>query len=304
MTDVSPSSPTWTALPARGVVRVTGVDRVGFLQGLLTNDVTVVESGRAIYAALLTPQGKILHDLLVAPEAPGADGALLLDVEAARRADLLERLSRYRLRAKVAFEDLTGAWEALALIGPDAPGTAGLPATEGATRALAGGVALVDPRLAALGVRLLLPVGARETAIPGAIAGAPEDHERLRLGLGVPDGARDLTPDKALPLECGLDALNGVSWTKGCYVGQEVTARMRYRGLARRRLVPVRVDGPLPEPGTAVRQGEREVGEVRSGLGDRALASLRVDTAEDAAAAPLTAGAAILTTIIPTAAPS
>jgi hypothetical protein len=280
------------------VILVAGPDARNFLQGLLTNDVTKVGPESGVYAALLTPQGRVLHDmfLVAAPSPAGSDSAepggepagVWLDVEAARRDDLLARLARYRLRARVALEDLTDSHEVLALTGGagvleltgGAGAALGLSGTPGAARPVAGGgVAVVDPRLGALGVRLVVPRAARSRVLEatGAVVGAAESADRRRLALGVPDGSRDLEPERALPLENNLDALNAISWTKGCYVGQELTARMRYRGLVRRRLRPVQVDGPLPEPGTPILRGDQEVGELRSGRDGLALALLRLE---------------------------
>src|SRR5205085_4806780 len=118
-----------------------------------------------------------------------------------------------------------------------------------------------------LGVRVLAPVGkaASLLAARGAIEAPLAAYDQLRLRLGVPDGSRDLTPEKALLLESGFDELHGVDWKKGCYMGQELTARTKYRGLIKRRLFPVRIDGPLPPSGTPVQRDGREVGEIRSG---------------------------------------
>jgi hypothetical protein len=255
----------------------------------------------------LTPQGKVLHDFFIVAD-PGpdvADGAVLLDVEAVGVADLLERLRRYRLRAKVTLEDVTsffGSWALMAGDNADVAASAvALPVMPGATAAFAaGGVAFVDPRLAALGVRLLVPrnTAAAALAAVGAGPGTYADYDRHRLALGVPEGQQDLAAEPTLALEGNLDALNAISWTKGCYVGQEVTARTRYRGLVRRRLRPVQVLGGLPEPGTPVRQGDSEVGVIRSGVDGVALALLRLDIA-DPRVAPLTAGSATVSPLEP-----
>ncbi len=296
-----PPQPRGTVLAGRGILRLGGIDPTPFLQGLVTNDVTLVSGDGSIYTALLTPQGKLLHDFFVVDD-PDLEtgGGLLLDVEAARREDLLDRLRRYRLRAKVVFEDLTTAFEVLALTGGTAATAAGLPETPGATAPFAGGIAFVDPRLVALGVRMLVPRGTTAAVMQaaGAVPGTAGDYDRCRLELGIPDGSRDLAVDATLALENNLDRLNAISWTKGCYVGQEVTARTRYRGLVRRRLQPVRIHGPLPAPGTPVHQGDHEVGVIRSGCDTLALAMLRLDLA-DLAAMPLTAGPATLIPLEP-----
>ena len=152
----------------------------------------------------------------------------------------------------------------------------------------AGAVAAPDPRLAEAGWRVLAPVAVAETA-------SAADWDAHRLALGLPEGSRDLEADKTVLLEAGVDELSGVSWTKGCYMGQELTARTKYRGLIKRRLVPVEVQGALPAPGTPVRRGEAEVGTLRSGLGGRALATLRLEALEGA----LNCGDAVLVAQLP-----
>ena len=259
-------------LPERGVIEVGGEGREDFLQGLVSNDVTQAVPGRAAWAALLTPQGKWLADFFIL-----ADGdRLLLDCERALMPPLLQRLSRFRLRSKVtlrAAEELSvyAAWD-------------GTP-TETPT-----GQAIVatDPRLPEAGWRVLsatpLPATAFET-----------DWDRHRLALGLPDGSRDLEAEKTILLEAGFDELHGVSWTKGCYLGQELTARTKYRGLIKRRLVPVSVSGALPPPGTPVLRNAAEVGTMRSGRDQSGLAVLRIEALH----ATLTCGDATLTPHIP-----
>jgi folate-binding protein YgfZ len=257
-------------LTDRGVIRVTGEDARDFLQGLVSNDVRRVAPDRVIYAALLTPQGKYLFDFFIAE----ADGALLIDCERARLPDLVKRLTIYKLRAKAALEDVSDAFKVVAVWGDGGTGETG------SAEPVAGGVGFTDPRLAEAGRRLILPADA---PLPDATEAAPEAYDAYRLALGLPDGSRDMVLEKAILLESGFDELNGVDWKKGCYMGQELTARTKYRGLVKKRLVPVGVDGPLPEPGTPVMAGEKEVGELRSGQGARALALIRLEVLEDAA---------------------
>ncbi len=279
-------------LPHRGVLRIAGADARPFLQGLISNDVTKVTPARAVHAGLLTAQGRYLHDFFVIE----LDDVLLLDTERARRDDLRKRLSLYRLRSKVTIEpadDLAVAayWPTAAL---DA---LGLPAEPGATIARTGGVALVDPRLLALGARAVVPADALDRALEGFARAPLDDYDRHRLTLGIPDGSRDLVAEKSLLLENGFDELNGVDWQKGCYVGQELTARTKYRGLVKKRLLPVAIDGPLPAPGTIVTLGEREAGEMRSATEGVGLALLRLEMVDAAAleGEPLHAGDARLT---------
>jgi len=239
-------------LPERGVVEIGGEDRVSFLQGLVSNDVAEAAPGRAVWAALLTPQGKWLADFFVLC----AGDRLLLDCERAQAAMLAQRLGRFRLRAKVQVRDASAEFCVHAAWG-------GPPDTDAA-------LAAPDPRLPEAGWRIAAPA-------PLPANATPADWDRHRLALGLPDGSRDLEAEKSTLLEAGFDELNGVSWTKGCYMGQELTARTKYRGLLKRRLVPVEVDGTLPETGAAVTKGGAEVGTMRSGRDRRGLALLRLD---------------------------
>jgi folate-binding protein YgfZ len=258
-------------LPARGVIAVGGGDRVGFLQGLVSNDVALAAPGRAVWTALLTPQGKWLADFFVL-----SDGArLLLDCERPQIPMLTQRLARYRLRAAVELADVSEAWRVYA-------------AWDGAPELPAGAVAAPDPRLPSAGWRIL----AQEALAGSATAEAWDAH---RLALGLPDGSRDLESEKTVLLEAGFDELGGVSWSKGCYMGQELTARTKYRGLVKRRLVPVSIAGTPPAPGSAIKRDGAEVGTLRSTLGDAGLAVLRLDALEGT----LTSGEAILTPRVP-----
>lgn len=283
------SSPSAIPLAARGVIALTGADRISFLQGLVTADVTRVTPTQAGWGALLTPQGKFLHDIFFL----AAGDQMLLDVEAERLPDLLKRLRLYRLRARVELNDASDRFTVAALIGDGAAALLGLPAEAGAARPYEGGAVCVDPRLPALGCRMLLP---REIPLPAAVGDAAA-WDRLRLGLGVPDGSHDLIPDKSILLENGFDELGGVAWDKGCYMGQELTARTHYRGLIKKRLLPVRLDGPLPAPGTIILAGDRDVGEIRSGCDGMALALLRLDALAEGTS--LRAGDTRLTPAIP-----
>ena len=289
------ASLSYAILGGRGLVAVSGPDARPFLQGIISQDIDRVGPASAAYGALLTPQGKFLHDFLIVE----LDGALVLDCEAARADDLVTRLGRYKLRSRVEIALATDRFEVATLWGEGAPAALGLPAEPGAARAFAGGIAFVDPRIADLGVRAILPAGAGAAVLADA-GFAPADFaawDAHRLRLAVPDGSRDMVPERSLLLECNLDLLNGISWEKGCFVGQELTARTHYRGLVKRRLTPVMIDGPTPPPGTPVIAGGDEVGKMYSALGGRGLAVIRIaalDLVEDGA---LTAGDARLTPV-------
>jgi folate-binding protein YgfZ len=239
-----------TPLPERGVIAVEGDDRVAFLQGLVSNDIEAVSPIRAVWTALLTAQGKWLADFFVFAQGE----TLLLDCEAEQIPMLIQRLSRYRLRMRVTLRPEPALHVHVAWAGrPDVPG-----------------VVAPDPRLPDFAWRML-------SAEPLAANATPEDWDRYRLAAGVPDGSKDMEADRSVLLEAGFDELAGVSWSKGCYMGQELTARTKYRGLVKRRLVPVSVEGDIPSPGSPVLRDGVEVGTMRSGRDGIGLASVRID---------------------------
>ncbi|MBT3533910.1 MAG: folate-binding protein YgfZ [Rhodospirillaceae bacterium] len=262
-------------LPGRDVLRLSGADVRTFLQALVTRDLDHLSPKNAVYGALLTPQGKYLFDFFIAQQ----DDDLLLDVEAARRDELVKRLNMYRLRADVTIERADN-WQVHAVF----DGDIGLEQAVGAARAFGDGVAFVDPRLAAAGARIMAPAGQADEILgaTGLIAGEAADYDYVRLNLALPDSGRDLVVDKSLMLESNLDALHGVDFDKGCFVGQELTARTKYRALVRKRLLPVTIDGPVPVPNAPLMAGDKEIASMRSGQGDRGLALVRLDRLAEA----------------------
>lgn len=238
-------------LEDRTVIALSGPDARSFLQGLVTNDVTKLSPGNPLYAALLTPQGKILFDFLLSE---ASTGAIFMDCASAHRAALIKRLTMYRLRAKVeiaARDDLAvfANWNSDQLPG-----------------------GFTDPRLAALGGRAI-----------AARRGTPDrNYLNHRLDLGVPEGV-DFGQDKIFALDAGLEELHGVSFEKGCYVGQELTARMKHKGTARKRLLPIGTtdNGYLPPAGTAVTASNVNIGEITSVYGAMGFALIRLDRLEE-----------------------
>jgi folate-binding protein YgfZ len=286
--------------PDRAVIAVAGEDRQTFLQGLISNDTAKISDGRAVYATLLTAQGRFLFDLFVVEH----DRRYLVDCSAPRRADLVKRLSLYRLRSKVTVADADADWTVALLFGEGAAAAAGLDGTAGTATAFGGGAAYVDPRLPELGVRLILPRATAQAALDSFAAVADADgaaYHRLRIGLGVPDAARDLTPEKSILLENGFDELNAIDWQKGCYMGQELTARTRYRGLVRKRLLPMKIEGTPPAPGTPLMLGDQELAEMRSASADGAvgLAMVRLEALAKEPSPTFHAGDARLSPAIP-----
>lgn len=276
----------------RGIIRIDGEDRHAFLQGLVSNDVTKATATRAIYAALLTPQGKFLHDFFIA----ASGDSLLVDCEGERREDLFRRLRLYRLRSKVELADVTGDFSVQVAFGGDCSAAFGLGGEAGSAREADGGAIFTDPRFAGAGCRAILPAekAIASLASQSTEAAEADSYDAWRLSLGLPDGSRDMQVDKAILLESGFEELNGVDFDKGCYMGQELTARTKYRGLVKKKLMPVRLSAAAPEAGTPVMSGDREVGEIRSSRGDRAIALIRLDALEAAEAALVVNGSEIV----------
>jgi folate-binding protein YgfZ len=271
-------------LPDRGVVKVVGDGARNFLHGLVTADIQSLKVGEARYCALLTPQGKIIADFIVA-EAPTQDGGgFFFDTPRALTAALIERLNLYKLRAKVIVEDLSdvlgvlAAWDSSPLPGPPAEI----------------GLSYPDPRTPALGLRVMLPPHLAVTAASslGAVLAGAGEYEAHRIALGVPQGGLDFRYGDAFPHEADMDQLGGVDFEKGCYVGQEVVSRMEHRGTARTRAVPVRYDGAAPQAGAAIVAGDRQLGHMGSAADGIGIALLRLDRVADALShgEPLTAG--------------
>lgn len=241
----------------RAVIAVSGPEARGFLQGLITNDITKLTPGQPLYTALLAPQGKILFDFML--QAVG-DDTVLIDCHKTVRTDLIKRLTLYKLRAKVAIA-LRDDRIVVADEGPH------------------------DPRLSTLGQRAIFP------ADTDTVDGTDAYHD-WRFSLGVPEGL-DFGSEKVFALDAGLDELNAVSFTKGCYVGQELTARMKHRGTDRKRLLPVNAPGGEIAVGAAVTAGEVELGTVLSSYGDAGFALIRLDRLAEASAPTMAAGAEI-----------
>jgi folate-binding protein YgfZ len=267
-------------LPDRGVVKVSGEDARRLLNGLVTSDIGKVTPDKPVFTALLTPQGKIVVDFIVAEATEADGGGFFLDCPSALAATLAERLVFYRLRAKVTVEDLSQKLGVLA-------------AWEG-TGATEHGLVYPDPRLPALGLRCILsPDCAAEAAADlGAELAEASAYEAHRIAQGVPRGGKDFSYGDAFPHETDMDQLGGVDFTKGCYIGQEVVSRVEHRGTARTRIVPIAYEGFAAEAGMPVMAGEKEIGRLGSTAQGRGLAMLRLDRVEDALAqgVALTAG--------------
>ena len=270
-------------LPDRGVVKVVGEGARTFLHGLVTADLLNVKAGEARYCALLTPQGKIIADFLAAEAPAQSGGGFFLDAPRARIPVLVEKLNLYKLRAKVIVEDLSEILGVLAVWNGASPPS---PAAPGAGAKEAIGLCSIDPRLPALGARIMLPphLAAGAAAEFRAALVDAGDYEAHRIALGIPSGGIDFAYGDAFPHEADMDQLAGVDFAKGCYVGQEVVSRMEHRGTARTRAVPLRFAGAPPPSGAAIVAGERQLGHIGSAAAGRAIALLRLDRVADALA--------------------
>lgn len=250
-----------TALLAdRGVVRVNGSDAEKLLQGIITSDMELLAKQPAIHAALLTPQGKILFEFFVARDGDG----FVLETAKDQAASLARRLTMYKLRAKVDIHDVSAGYSVMSAWGD----------TQHSPRGPGGAVSFADPRLADLGLRVLAEGGFE------SMNADAEAYHAHRISLGVPEGGKDYAFGDTFPHEANMDLLNGVSFSKGCFVGQEVVSRMQHRGTARKRIVIVEADNPL-QTGVAIMAGQANIGTIGSVAGHRGLALVRLDRVEE-----------------------
>jgi folate-binding protein YgfZ len=257
MTDALQFAP----LKSRAVISVGGPDWRGFLQGLITQDVETLAAGEARFGALLTPQGRLLYDLFVVGR---GEAGCWLDVLASLRDEILQRLTMYRLRAKV---ELAADGAPVSILWAD----------DGRAIASPGPGWTPDPRLPALGLR---GYGAQPPA--GAVHADEAARDASKLALGVP-GPADWGSNRVYPIEADFDLLNGIDFRKGCFVGQETTSRMKRRGQVKSRMLPIAFEGAAPAPGAEVLAGQLRAGEVLSGGEGRAMALLRLDRIEGVA---------------------
>jgi folate-binding protein YgfZ len=273
-------------LPDRSVLRLSGADAAHFLNNLVTSEVAKLDAGEARFAALLTPQGKILFDFIAVAVAEDEGGGYALDVPMVLMRELAERLKFYRLRAKIAVEERPDLAVIVVLDGK--------PAEEL-------GLTYTDPRHPQLGTRVILPRAEVEAALKEFAPADAEAWQAERIALGVPEGGKDFTYGDTFPHEADMDALRGVDFEKGCFVGQEVVSRMQHRGGARKRVVPVAYEGHPPEGGVEIEAGGKSVGYMGSAAGGRGLAMLRLDRVEEAlaAGARLEGGGIALTLVKP-----
>lgn len=263
-------------LENRAVLEITGADRQEFLQGISSNDVSQVAQDNAVYTCFLTPQGKFLYDMfLVAQD----DDTWLADVEKDSLAALLAHMNKYKLRADVSF-DVEENTIPYVFYGGAIPATLYDEAT-----------VYSDPRMAEIGWRGYVPKNKRENLEEESLKVAGEfvgfdDYDSFRLSLGVPDGRRDITPEKMHLIEANMEQLSGVAFDKGCFTGQELTARVHNRGLVKKRLLPIRLDFPVAVGDTVTNLDGEAIGHVTSQNNRYAMAHVKLELAR-----PVLAGA-------------
>jgi len=248
----------------RAVLLGEGEDLYPFLQGLLTNDIYQLKSRPAIYTALLSAQGKFMFDFFLFKHGE----KIFIDCPAESKEQLKMLFDRYKMRAKVNIQDVSDTYGVYTIHDRES-----LDPIENDESALVS----IDPRYEGLGWRAIL----KTRAVP------PEsdlnEYDHLRLSLGIPEAGKDMIPEKAIPLECGLDQLNAISWDKGCYLGQELTARVYYRGELRKRFLPVKILGSMPtSEHPEVKKGDQAVGTLYSRNKDIGIARLRMDEIKEA----------------------
>jgi folate-binding protein YgfZ len=275
-------------LPERSVIRLTGEDTNHFLQGLVTNNIAALAAGEASFAALLTPQGKILFDFIVIAVAEDEGGGFVMDAPRPLTDDLVKRLIFYRLRAKVDIQPRADLAIAVAIEGK--------PAEEA-------GLVYRDPRHVKLGTRIVLPVDGADSALrtAGFSLVDADEWQALRIAHGVPEGGKDFIYGDTFPHEADMDQLSGIDFDKGCFIGQEVVSRMEHRGIARTRVVPIAYADAAPISGVEVKIGEKIAGFLGSTAGGRGLAKIRLDRVEEGFAAKekLSAGNIPITLVKP-----
>jgi len=241
----------------RAIITLEGPERKKLLQGLITADINKLKQGQGLYAALLSAQGKYLHDFFLSEW----QDILFLDCEKERLPDLLRRLMMYRLRSDVEITDQSEKYHVLSCAMADSKLEK----------------IYADPRHPAMGYRAIVTADKDQTAEYAPL----EKYDEKRLALGLCDGSRDLEVDKTFILEANMMEMHGIDFEKGCFIGQEVAARMRYRASLKKRILPVEVNGPLPPPDTPILdEDQKKIGHIRSGRGQRAMAYLRLDRME------------------------
>lgn len=262
-------------LAHRAVIKISGNDAATFLQGLITNDIHKATEQNPLYALMLTPQGKYLYDFFIAKR----DGEYFLDVSSTYKNDIIKRLSMYKLRSDVAISDISTQYECAILMGEAL--TKEIDNDEkGSIRPFCKGTAYIDPRNPQLGARAFIERENHYQSFEAKEFSAADisTYEEARISLAIADGDHDMISGESFPLDFGMDTLGAIDFKKGCYVGQEVTARVHHKSSPKKAIYRVRsVAGNLPQAGTAISYDGKKLGELRSAIEKNGLALLRKD---------------------------
>ncbi len=258
------NNPKYIKLSDRGLVKVSGENCADFLQGIITNDINKLsDNNPIIYSLILTPQGKFLFDFFVIKQGEN----LILDCAASRTDDLINRLDMYKLRSKIEIKNISDKYDILAVIGgsPDS-----IPE------------AMCDPRHSDMPLRMIVEEGKLADnlhEVPLTI------YDKTRISLCIPEGEKDMISEQSFPLQYNMDELNAISFDKGCYVGQEVTARSKHRGAVRKKIFraqTVQSDDKFPSSGTDIKIDDKTIGKTRSGIGSQGVVLLEIDAISQA----------------------
>ncbi|MEE2957236.1 MAG: hypothetical protein VX780_13975 [Pseudomonadota bacterium] len=265
----------YVQLTNRGIISLTGSDTLAFLQGIVTNDVNFLSEKKAMFSTLLTPQGKYLVDFFIFK----LGSAYYIDCKSNRIQDLIRRLKLYKLRANVKIKDISENYRVYALSKKSIKKIPNLILQPGNMVRKDGGVVFVDPRLLEMGARGVIPTrkGTKFFENLGFTKGKISSYNLLRISLGVCEFNKNSPLDQSFPLELGFEELNGISFDKGCYVGQEVIIRIKNRSLLKKHLVSVTFCEGTPKPGIEITQEGTQVGVLYEVEANHGIAMVRLD---------------------------
>lgn len=267
-------------LEHRSIIRISGKDRVSFLQGLVSNDVSKVAENNSIYALMLTPQGKYLYDFFISER----ENSLWIDCSKFHKSSIIKKLSMYKLRSDVSIDDVSSEFEVVALLGNKIfeffdRNSAGF------ARQFCKGVAYIDPRSELLYARSFIE---RENNYQSFIChdlslSEYDNYEILRINSGVPDGDNDMVSTESFPLDFAMDSFNAIDYKKGCYVGQEVTARVHYRGKVRKKPYSIELSEEIIDGKgkVIIDQDNKKVGLLCGVVRNKAIALLSIESAAE-----------------------
>jgi folate-binding protein YgfZ len=265
-------------LKNRSVIQISGAESQKFLQGLISNDINKVSEENAIYSLMLTPQGKFLYDFFICQR----EGLLLIDCNREKLPEIIKKLSMYKLRSDVKIEDMSQKYEVVSIIGDKIFEI--ISQNAGQAKQSGGGVLYIDPRSKKMCGRAIIEINNYSQFLEGLdfTQDSFSEYEVIRINACIPEGNVDLLPDKSFPHDFAMDSLNAIDYKKGCYVGQEVTARVHYKGTGRKKLFVVESasECSLPEFNSDITSGDEKIGVLLSSINNIGLATLIMESVE------------------------